>query len=96
MPLSDRWRRSVRCQETNRELRPFRRRQPPLPSLFRLHPATADGHSRMYAVDVRHGVRLDDGKICARLFQDARRLAEAKLPAAFPVEGGVIEVATTT
>ncbi|MEW1868173.1 hypothetical protein AB0420_08335 [Streptomyces caelestis] len=76
-------------------LRPLRWWQLSLRSLFWLHPDTADGHTRTYAVGVRHWARLDDGKIRARLFQDARHVAEAKPPAVFPIEGGVIEVATS-
>lgn len=67
-----------------RGLRPFRWWQLPLRSLF-----------RTYAADVRHWARLDDSKFRARLVQDARHVAESKLPAVFPVEGSVIEVATS-
>ncbi|MGW0607682.1 hypothetical protein [Streptomyces sp. NPDC002640] len=75
-----------------RELRPFRWWQLPLRSLFWLRPGAADGRTRTYAVDVRHWARLDDSKIRAHLFQDGRHVAQSKLPALFPVEGGVIEV----
>ncbi|WP_040905736.1 hypothetical protein [Streptomyces griseoflavus] len=60
-----------------RELQPFRWRRPPPRSLFRLRPETAEGPTGTYAVDVRHRARLDDGKIRARLLQDARHVAEA-------------------
>ncbi|WP_432163800.1 hypothetical protein [Streptomyces tendae] len=76
-----------------RALQRFRWWQLPLRSLFWLRLPGAGGHARVHAVDVRHWARLDSGRIRAHLFLDGRHVAESKLPAAFPVEGGVIEVA---
>ncbi|MEV0352252.1 hypothetical protein AB0H88_41370 [Nonomuraea sp. NPDC050680] len=76
-----------------RELQPFRLWQLPLRSLFWLRLPGAGGHARLHAVDVRHWARLDNSKIRAHLFLDGRYVAESKLPAVFPVDGGAIEVA---
>ncbi|MFF9063125.1 hypothetical protein ACF09K_31185 [Streptomyces sp. NPDC014882] len=79
-----------------RELQRFRWWQLPLRSLFWLRLPGAGGHDRLHAVDVRHWARLDSGKIRAHLFLDGRHVAESKLPAVFPVDGGVIEVAMSS
>lgn len=79
-----------------RELQRFRWWQLPLRSLFWLRLPGAGGHTRLHAVDVRHWARLDSGRIRAHLFLDGRHVAESKLPAAFPVDGGVIEVAMSS
>ncbi|MFH8561395.1 hypothetical protein [Streptomyces sp. NPDC017988] len=76
-----------------RELQRFRLWQLPLRSLFWLRLSGAGGQSRLHAVDVRHWARLDNSRIRAHLFLDGRHVAESKLPAVFPVDGGVIEVA---
>lgn len=47
----------------------------------------------MYAVDVRHWGNQSSGEVTANLFLNSRHHAESKLPAAFPVDGGTIEVA---
>ncbi|WP_130175924.1 hypothetical protein [Cryobacterium sp. SO1] len=56
-------------------------------SLFLLNTPAAD-----YAVDVRHGGDGRDGEVRARLYRDGLQQALSKMPAHFPVEGGVIEV----
>ncbi|MFD4779161.1 hypothetical protein ACFWNU_35680, partial [Streptomyces sp. NPDC058427] len=76
-----------------RELQRFRWWHLPLRSLFWLQLPGAGSHARLYAVDVRHGARWDTSRIRAHLFLDGRHVAESKLPAAFPAEEGVIEVA---
>ncbi|MFI0508435.1 hypothetical protein ACH3Y9_04695 [Streptomyces sp. WSLK1-5] len=78
-----------------RELQRFRWWQLPLRSLFWLRLPGTGGHGdvRVHAVDVRHWARLDNSRIRAHLFLDGRHVAESKLPAIFPVDGGVIEVA---
>ena len=48
-----------------------------------------------YTVDVRHGGDGSDGEVRARLYRDGRQHAVSKVPAAFPVEGGVVEVAVS-
>ncbi|WP_072806286.1 hypothetical protein [Rhodococcoides yunnanense] len=46
-----------------------------------------------YAVDVRHWQNQSSGEVKANLYRDGRRLAVSKLPAEFPVEDGMIQVA---
>ncbi|AXQ56302.1 hypothetical protein [Streptomyces koyangensis] len=79
-----------------RELQRFRWWQLPARSLFWLRLAGDDGQERLYAVDVRHWARLDNSRIRAHLFLDGRHVAESKLPALLPVDGGVIEVAMSS
>jgi hypothetical protein len=54
--------------------------------------AIADGEAHVYAVDVD----FFDWNSEARLYRDGRQFSRSVLPAAFPVPGGVIEVATST
>lgn len=79
-----------------RELQRFRWWQLPLRSLFWLRLPGAGGHDRLHAIDVRHWARLDNSKIRAHLFVDGRHMAASRLPAVFPVDGGVIEVAMSS
>lgn len=61
-------------------------------SLFIVRHAGADGQTHEYAIDVNF---FDfDGK--AELYRDGVQHAVASMPAAFPVPGGVIEVAAST
>ncbi|GAA2096383.1 hypothetical protein GCM10009801_65900 [Streptomyces albiaxialis] len=76
-----------------RPLRRFRWWQLPGRALFHLPPARHDGHGAAYAVDVRHWQNQASGKVEAHLYRDGRLHAESRLPAAFPVPGGTIEVA---
>ncbi|MCD0443089.1 hypothetical protein LO763_05535 [Glycomyces sp. A-F 0318] len=76
-----------------RALQRFRWWQLPLRSLFWLRPTGGGPRGAAYAVDVRHWAQLDDAKVRAHLFVNGRHAAESKLPAAFPVEGGTVEVA---
>jgi hypothetical protein len=50
-----------------------------------------------YSVDIpnKRNPGYDDGKAQAHLYRDGAHQAESKLPAAFPVPGGTIEVATS-
>ena len=75
---------------TGRKLQPFRWWQPFARSLYSI-----DLGRQVYAVDVRHRRRFfsEDGKGTADLYLDGRHHAESKLPAAFSVPGGTIEVA---
>ncbi|WP_197679018.1 hypothetical protein [Auraticoccus monumenti] len=61
--------------------------------LFRLQLHGHEGGEVAYAVDVRHWGRQggEDGAL-AHLYRDGRHHARSRLPAAFPVEGGTIEV----
>ncbi|MFJ4901297.1 hypothetical protein [Streptomyces sp. NPDC088727] len=79
-----------------RELQRFRWWQLPVRSLFWLRLPSDGGQERLHAVDVRHWARLDNSRIRAHLFTDGRHMAESKLPALFPVDGGVIEVAMSS
>lgn len=95
------WRRrraALRVKPGNgRSLKPYRWWQPTSRSLFYLPLKNADGRRVVYAVDTNHVKRLfsEEGKGEAHLYLDGRHHAESELPAAFPVEGGVIEVAAT-
>jgi hypothetical protein len=48
-----------------------------------------------YAVDVRHWQNSSSGEPKAQLYVDGRQELTSKLPAAFPVAGGAIEVAVS-
>jgi hypothetical protein len=89
-------RRAVRRVEPGdgRLLQPFRWWQLLTRSLFTLPLPGADGRRTVYAVDVRP-TGDQDGRVLAGLYRDGRLHATSKVPAAFPVEGGVIEVAAT-
>jgi hypothetical protein len=63
-------------------------------SLFYLSLTGADGRQVVYAVDVRPAGD-HDGRVRADLYLDGRHHAVSKMPAAFPVEGGTIEVAAS-
>lgn len=64
-------------------------------SLMHLDLRDADGTGSRYAVDVRHGGDGSDGEVRARLYRDGRQEAVSRLPAAFPVTAGVVEVAVS-
>ncbi|WP_208092376.1 hypothetical protein [Blastococcus xanthinilyticus] len=76
-----------------RPLQPFRWWQLSR-SLFYLSLLDADDHRTVYAVDLRPAGD-EDGRVLAELYRDGRHHATSKVPAAFPVEGGVIEVAAS-
>lgn len=71
-----------------RALQPFRWWQLPGRALFYLSDRELD-----YAVDVRHWQNQTSGEVTAHLYRDRRHLAESNLPAVFPVEGGLVQVA---
>ena len=89
----DRRRRALRKVKPGdgRSLPRFRWWQPFSRSLYHLTLTDASGVLRTWSVDVRHGGD-DDGEVYARLYLDGVNEAVSKLPAAFPVAGGVIEV----
>ncbi|MFC4563636.1 hypothetical protein ACFO4E_17355 [Nocardiopsis mangrovi] len=99
--MFDEWRRrraAQRVQPGNgRSLKPFRWWQPMSRHLFHLPLEKEDGRRAVYAVDVHSLQRFfsEDGKGKAHLYLDGRHHAESSLPAAFPVQGGTIEVAPT-
>ncbi|MFD6138328.1 hypothetical protein [Promicromonospora sp. NPDC060271] len=55
----------------------------------------AGGRVVIHSVEVMHGGDLNTGEVMARLYLDGRLHAESRVPARFPVEGGVIEVRTS-
>lgn len=62
--------------------------------LFYLQLSDADDRGpTVYAVDVRHWGNQSSGEVKAHLYRDGKHHAESKIPAAFPVEGGTVEVA---
>ncbi|HJF15973.1 MAG TPA: hypothetical protein K8V32_14485 [Enteractinococcus helveticum] len=73
-------------------LKPFRVWQGLTRSLFYAPLETSDGGAKLYAVNVNY-FDWDD---TADLYLDGVHTAQADLPAEFPVEGGTIEVATST
>ncbi|MEI5583560.1 MULTISPECIES: hypothetical protein [unclassified Agromyces] len=60
-------------------------------SLFHLRLVGEGGAPEIWSVDVRHGGDAD-GEVRARLYRDGVNQARSKLPAAFAVPGGTIEV----
>jgi hypothetical protein len=62
-------------------------------SLLTVRLVDADGRDVVYAVDVRQYGRQGSIEGKAHLFIGGRHHAQSTLPAVFPVEGGVIEVA---
>ncbi|MEV4012389.1 hypothetical protein AB0J35_17960 [Nonomuraea angiospora] len=76
-----------------RPLKPVRWWQVPFRALFYLPLTDPDGRRTVYAVDLPYRANTGSGKARAHLYRDGRHHAESKLPAAFPVEGGTIEVA---
>jgi hypothetical protein len=76
-----------------RALAPFRWWQLPSRALLSLTLRHPDGRQAVYAVDVPQRASAEGGKVRAHLYLDGVHHAESTLPAAFPVEGGTIEVA---
>ncbi len=73
-------------------LRRFRWWQLFFRSVYHLTLRDEDGRTRTWSIDVRHGGDSDDGEVRARLYRDGINQAVSKLPAAFPVPGGIVEV----
>lgn len=92
------WRRRLATRRVKpgdgRPLQRFRWWQQVSRSLFYLDLCAADGHRIGYAVDVRPAGD-QDGRMLAHLYLDGRHHASSTMPAAFPVEDGVIEVAAS-
>lgn len=76
---------------TGDPLTPYRWWDPLGRALFYLQLPDQQGVAHTYAVDVRYFSENEE----ANLYLDGRHHASAKLPAIFPVTGGVVEVATT-
>ncbi|MET9564122.1 hypothetical protein [Streptomyces tauricus] len=75
-----------------RPLKRFRWWQLPYRSLFYLQLPDGDGGKAVYAVDVGRGQDQTSAKAKADLYLDGRHHARSRLPAAFPVPGGTVEV----
>jgi hypothetical protein len=90
------WRRRRAMQRVKprdgRALIRFRWWQLPLRALFHLRLTNDDGRPTVYAVDVKHWSNHASDNLQAHLYRDGRQHALSKLPAAFPVPGGTIEV----
>jgi len=63
-------------------------------SLFHLRRRGPDGTAEAWSVEVRHGGD-SNGEVWAKLYRDGRNEARSKLPAAFSIPGGTIQVATS-
>lgn len=74
-----------------RRLQRFRWWQPFTRSLFHLRRPDEDGQVRTWSVDVRLWGD-SDGEVRAKLYLDGRQHSLSKLPAAFRLPGGVLEV----
>ncbi|WP_243793147.1 hypothetical protein [Saccharopolyspora gloriosae] len=96
--MFEEWRRSRAAQRVKsgdgRALKPFRWWQQFSRSLLYLTLYHRDGHRTVYAVEARP-MGDKNGEVKAHLFRDGRHHAVSKLPAAFPVDGGTIEVAAS-
>ncbi|MFI7215690.1 hypothetical protein [Micromonospora maritima] len=78
-----------------RPLKRLRWWQLPFRALFYLPLTQRDGRQMVYAIDIPRRTDPEGGRARAHLYLDGRHHAESKLPAAFPVEGGTIEVANS-
>lgn len=76
-------------------LQRYRWWQPFSRALFHLRLVGADGRTETWSVDVRLGGD-ENGVVRAQLYRDGVNQATSKLPAAFAVPGGVIEVAASS
>ncbi|MGO1885402.1 MAG: hypothetical protein ACTH3G_08585 [Citricoccus sp.] len=79
-----------------RPLKRFRWWQQLSRGLMYLHPTGPAGREVEYAVDVGYLGDAKSGEVTARLYADGRLQSWSKTPAAFPVPGGTIEVATSS
>ncbi|HET6855998.1 MAG TPA: hypothetical protein VFH94_02745 [Streptomyces sp.] len=90
------WRRRRAAQRVKpgdgRALKRFRWWQMLFRALFYLRLTNGEGRQTVYAVDVRHGQNQSSGEVEAHLYLDGRQHAQSRLPAAFPVQGGTVEV----
>jgi hypothetical protein len=98
--LFDEWRKRRAIQRIKpgdgRALKRFRWWQLLTRSLFFLPADGGSGRPVTYAVDVNHLKSNDNGDTEAHLYRDGLHHARVRLPAVFPVEGGAIEVVTSS
>ncbi|MGW7349903.1 hypothetical protein [Streptomyces sp. NPDC054784] len=94
--MFDKWRndRAVRrvTPGDGRPLKRFRRWQLPFRALLHLRLQEHDGRPLAYTVDVMHWQSMGSDKVTADLYLDGHHHAACRLPAAFPVPGGLVEV----
>ncbi|MFE6161413.1 hypothetical protein ACFQ7F_21165 [Streptomyces sp. NPDC056486] len=94
------WRRHRAAQRVKpgdgRALKRFRWWQLPFRALFHLRLTSDDGRHTVYAVDIRHWQNHSSDNLKVHLYRDGRQHAVSKLPAAFPVPGGTVEVRMST
>lgn len=75
-------------------LQGFRWWQLPGRALFHLSAVNPENNcTKAYSVDVRHWQNQSSGDVKADLYCDEKRIARSKLPAAFEIDGGTVEVA---
>lgn len=90
------WRRRRAVQRVKpgdgRALQRFRWWQLPFRALLHLRLPNDDGRHTLYTVDVRHWQNHTSDNLKAHLYRDGRQHAMSRLPAAFPVPGGTVEV----
>lgn len=79
-----------------RPLKRFRWWQLPYRSLFYLRLTETGGRQVVYAVDVKRGQDQTSPEAKADLYLDGSHHARSRLPAAFPVPGGTVEVRLST
>ncbi|MFI9561477.1 hypothetical protein [Nonomuraea endophytica] len=65
-------------------------------ALFHLPPSPDSRRPATYTIDVRHWGNQSNGEKTAHLYRDGRHHAQSTIPATFPIQDGVIEVATST
>ncbi|PWV46851.1 hypothetical protein [Nocardiopsis sp. L17-MgMaSL7] len=98
--MLDQWRRQRAARRVKvgdgRHLKRFRWWQLFSRSLFHLPLHQDDGRTALYSVDVRHWGGKEDGEVRADLYLDGTRHAHSRMPAAFPVPGGHVEVAMSS
>lgn len=93
------WRRGILAKRVKagdgRPLKPFRWWQQLNRGIMYLRLTGPAGREVEYAVDVGYLGDAKSGEVTARLYADGRLQSWSKTPAAFPVQGGTIEVATS-
>jgi hypothetical protein len=95
--MLDPWRRRLLARRVSagdgRALHRFRWWQRFGRALFTVRVPSEGGRDTEYAVDVRYWSNHGTGRVTAHLYRDGTHHARSRVPAAFPVRGGHIEVA---
>jgi len=90
-----RWQVSKAKPGDGSRLRPYRLWQLFSRSLFAVELADPTGRRHLFEVDVRHLADSTTKKSPAAVYRDGVQVLRGNVPVAFPVPGGVIEVATS-